>query len=46
LSGFLWERVHEVRKNKLVEMRGEGASWRSSFQHGDEFICWRETKIG
>jgi hypothetical protein len=26
LSGFLWERVHEVRKNKLVEMRGEGAS--------------------
>jgi hypothetical protein len=43
LSGFLWDREHEARK---VEMRGEGASWRSSFQHGAEFICWRETKIG
>jgi hypothetical protein len=34
------------KENKLVEVRGEGASWRSSFQHGAEFICWGETKIG
>jgi hypothetical protein len=27
------------KENKLVEMRGEGASWRSSFENGAEFIC-------
>jgi hypothetical protein len=46
LSGFLWGSSTWSKENKLVEMRGEGASWRSSFQHVTEFICWKKTKIG